>query len=76
MTVVDLSLTGVQFCTLLPHTLQADDVIDLDFCLDDPPRTEMHHQVNIRWVDDKHMGAEFCDLQAYERELGFYLRPA
>jgi len=76
MTVVNLSMTGVRFYTLLPHTLQVDDVVELDFHLDDPQCTEMHHKAIIQWVDDKQIGAEFCDLQAYERALGFYLRPA
>lgn len=75
MKVVNLSMTGVHFYTLLPHALQVDDTVDLTFCLDDQHHTEMYHTVTIRWVDDKHIGAEFSDLRAYERELGFYLRP-
>lgn len=75
MTVTNLSLIGVHFRTGLPHTLQADDRVNLDFALDDPQHTEMHHPAMVRWVDDKQLGAEFCNLQAYERELSFYLRP-
>jgi hypothetical protein len=75
MTVVNLSMTGVRFDTLLPHTLQVDDVVQLVFRLDDQQGTEIHNKIIIRRVDGKQIGAEFCDLQEYQRELGFYLRP-
>jgi hypothetical protein len=76
MTVVNLSMTGVHFDTLLPHALQIGDVVELVFHLDDPLCTEIHQKAIVHWVDDKKIGAAFCDLRAYEGNLGFYLRPA
>ena len=76
MTVVNLSMSGVHFDMLLPHALQIDDVVELVFHLDDQRCTEIHQKAIVHWVDDKKIGAAFCDLRVYEGNLGFYLRPA
>ena len=76
MIVVNLSMIGIHFHTLLPHVLQPGDVVDIVFHLDDPQHSEIRQNVRAHWVDDKQAGAEFCDLMAYEAELSAYLRPA
>jgi len=76
ITVTDLSLSGVRFHTLLPHALNVGDVIELDFSLDDAKHTRLHQWAVVRWVESQEVGAEFCNFQTYEKELGFYLRPS
>ena len=76
MQVCDLSMTGVGFQTILPHTLQVGDIVEVRFSLDDTQRTEICKRAKIQWINQLHIGAEFCNRQAFERELGFYLRPA
>jgi hypothetical protein len=76
MTVINLSLIGVHFYMHLPHILHVDNVIEMAFSLDDPHHTELCHRVIIRWVEGQQVGVEFCDLQAYEHKLLFYLRSA
>jgi hypothetical protein len=76
MIVVNLSMIGVHFHTLLPHLLQPGDIVELAFHLDDQRHSEIRPKVMIQWVDDKQVGAEFCDLRAYIRTLGFYFSPA
>lgn len=76
ITVEDLSLSGVRFHTLLPHTLKVEAVVELDFSLDDAKHTRLHQRAVIRWVEGQQVGAEFCNFKAYEKELGFYLRPS
>jgi hypothetical protein len=76
ITVHDLSLTGVRFHTLLPHTLNVEDVVELSFSLDDAKHTQLHQWVVIRWIEGQQVGAEFRHGQTYEKVLGFYLRPS
>ena len=75
MVVDNLSMIGVHFHTLLPHIIQPRDVVDIVFHLDNPQQSELHRNVTVHWVDGKHVGAEFCDLKAYEAVLSFYIRP-
>ena len=75
MQVNDLSMTGLGFQTILPHTLGVGDMVEVRFSLDDTQRTEICKRAKIQWVNQLQIGAEFCDRQAFERELGFYLRP-
>jgi hypothetical protein len=39
-------------------------------------KNTLHQKAIVHWVDDKKIGAAFCDLRAYEGKLGFYFRPA
>ena len=64
---------GLGFVTKLPHRLQVDDVIDLQFLLDDPGQSYLCRRALVRQVHNRAIGAEFADLYAYEKELGLYL---
>ena len=76
MVVEDLSFTGVGFQTRQPHKLQVGDQIEIRFTLDNHLKTEMYKTAVVRRIRDKFVGAEFCDLKAYDKDLGFYLMPA
>jgi len=58
------------------HHLQVGDVIDLRFVLDNNVRSEVCKRALVRRVQDRFVGAEFCDLKAFDKELGYYLMPA
>ena len=75
MTVEDLSFTGLRFRTLTHPTLSVDDVVQISFHLDQPPYTEIVSPAVVRWTKDAMIGAEFCDQQAYRKQIGFYLMP-
>jgi hypothetical protein len=78
MIVEDLSRTGLGFSTMNKHTIEVDDVLVVAFTLDDARKTDIRKAVRIRRIDDRLIGAEFLDHDAYtetNRILGFYLMP-
>jgi hypothetical protein len=74
--VEDLSLTGLGFRTRLPHSLQRGEVIALRFVLDNKVQSEVQKQAIVRRIQGCFIGAQFCDLQAFDKELGYYLMPS
>jgi hypothetical protein len=76
--VEDLSRTGLRFRTLGKHTIQVNDVLAITFTLDDARKTDIRKAVRVRRIDDRLIGAEFLDHDAYtetNRMLGFYFMP-
>ena len=72
----DLSFIGLGFRTRLPHSLQADEVIDLRFVLDNKVHSEVQKKAIVRRIQGYFIGAQFCDLKAFDKELGYYLTPS
>jgi hypothetical protein len=73
--VEDVSLSGIGFRTRLKHNLQIGEVIDLRFELDNSVRSEIVKRAVVKRLHDQFVGAEFCDLRAFDTELGYYLMP-
>ena len=73
--VEDLSWSGIRFQTRMQHNLQIGELIDLRFVLDNDIRSEIAKKATVRRVHGRTIGAEFCDLKAYDKELGYYLMP-
>jgi hypothetical protein len=74
----DISRTGLGFRTVYRHTILVNDVLSLAFTLDDKQKTDIRKSVRVRRVNDRLIGAEFVDHDAYtdiNRILGFYLMP-
>jgi len=71
----DLSLSGIRFQTRMQHNLQIGEYIDLRFVLDNNIRSEIAKKATVKRVHGRSIGAEFCDLKAYDKELGYYLMP-
>ena len=69
----NLSFTGVGCVTTLSHHLQVGDMVELSFILDDPRHSAISRRARIQHVFHRAVGAAFCNLYAYEKELGFYL---
>jgi hypothetical protein len=59
----------------MQHNLQIGEQIDLRFVLDNDIRSEITKKAIVRHVQGRSIGAEFCDLKAYDKELGYYLMP-
>jgi hypothetical protein len=76
MIVEDLSFSGLGFRTRLKHNLQIGDIIDLRFVLDNTLRSEIVKKAIVRRIHDQFVGVEFCDLTAYDKQLGYYLMPS
>jgi hypothetical protein len=70
----NLSLGGIQFTSLRPHQILADDTLELKFNLDNPARTEIRRSVKVMWVRDHDVGAQYIEPKLFEKDLSFYLR--
>jgi hypothetical protein len=74
MVVEDLSSTGIGFRTNLKNKLQVNDIVKVQFVLNDTQGSKVSRNVMVRSVNDRFVGAEFCD-QDVCRPLSFYLLP-
>lgn len=73
MVVRNLSRTGVGFETSSTPDVRPGDRLQIRFVLDNRKATEIKRDVMVKSVQDRFIGAEFCNLEAYESDLGFYL---
>ena len=72
----DLSYTGIGCRTVTKHYLEKDDVVSVDFTLDDVHNSQINENGIVRTVRDRYLGIEFQDLSQHSRKLiGFYLLP-
>ena len=76
MTVLDISKGGLKFKTLSKPIFQKDDIIEVEFNLDNKNRTLIQKQVVVRNIKDNFVNAEFCSFDpndSGDKALGFYL---
>ena len=73
--IVNLSLSGACFEIRGLHDVKIGQKGVLLFTLDNRKKTILHKAVFIRSVNGNRIGAEFVEDQAFDKELGFYLRP-
>lgn len=76
ITIEDLSYTGVKFRTRFSHKIEVDDVLTIDFILDNEQRSRIVKTVRVMWVMGRMIGGEFREHQAYSTELTYYLNPS
>lgn len=53
--------------------LNVDDIILVEFQLDNPKRSLISRKVVIRWVDMPYIGVEFTTIPRLDADLGYYL---
>ena len=70
----ELSLTGIRFETLKPHQISSDDILEVEFKLDNPLRSKIRKLVKVIWIKDRIAGARYTETKLYEKDLGFYLK--
>lgn len=73
--VINLSLSGACFELRGMHDLKIGHKGVLIFTLDNRKETVLTKNVLIRTVNGTRIGVEFVEDCAYDKELGFYLRP-
>jgi hypothetical protein len=73
--VINLSLSGACFELRGVHDLKIGQKGVLVFSLDNKKETVLTKNIHIKTVTGNRIGGEFFEDQAYEKELGFYLRP-
>lgn len=70
----DISKEGIGITVSGTHNVKVGQKVKLDFSLDDHKQTPLQKQVVVRSVHNNRIGCEFNHMQAFEKDLGFYLR--
>lgn len=73
-TILDLSKNGIGFMVSEVHNVRVGHKILIDFSLDDRKQTPLSKRGVVRSVNENRIGCEFNKDQAFEKDLGFYLR--
>jgi hypothetical protein len=73
--VINLSLSGACFEIRGVHDLKIGQKGVLIFTLDNRKETVLTKNIFIKTVTGNRIGIEFVDDRAFEKDLGFYLRP-
>ena len=70
----DISKDGIGLMISGTHKMAVGQKILVRFTLDDRKQTPLQKQATVKSVDRNRIGCEFTKLQAFEPDLGFYLR--
>lgn len=70
----NISLGGICFGVKGSHSMQVGQKGRIDFILDNKKKSPLKKEFIIRSVTGNTIGCEFKQDQAFEKELGFYLR--
>lgn len=70
----NVSLTGLCFEVHGVHDIKIGQKVDIEFTLDNRKETHIKKKAIIRSVRGHLIGCEFHQDQAFEKDLGFYLR--
>ena len=68
------SFTGIQFEGLMPHKILKDDLLEVNFKLDNRLESKIRKLVKVIWVRDNIVGAHFIETKLYEEELQSYFQ--
>jgi PilZ domain len=70
----ELSLTGIRFESLKPNQISKNDILEIEFKLDNPQRSEIRKLAKVVWLNDRFVGANFSETDLPNQALGFYLK--
>ncbi len=71
----NISQTGIGFIAPKWHDLQKDQILELNFHLDNKMNTHLIKRARICSVEEEYIGCAMIHLKEFETELGFYLLP-
>jgi len=78
LNVLNISKNGIGFTIGFSvsgsHPLKPGQKVRVSFQLDNKKRTDIQKVITIKNVDGHYIGGEFDDIEAFEKDLGFYLR--
>lgn len=74
MLVKNVSLTGIGFEVSGHHSIQPGQKALIEFTLDNRKESRIRKQITVRSIRGNFIGGEFLQDQAFEKDLGFYLR--
>lgn len=70
----NISQGGLGFTVSGTNTIEVGHRLEVSFQLDDKKQTSLKKQVVVQSVTDNFIGCRFSSDQAYEKEIGFYLK--
>ena len=70
--ITSLSLGGVGFKTQSSESINLDDVIEIEFTLDDKYSTPIREEIVVKRRNGNFVGTEFHDQNSYNCDLDFY----
>jgi len=70
----ELSLNGIRFEGLTKNQISKNDILEIEFKLDNPQRSEIRKLAKVIWVRDRIVAAHYNETKLFEKDLGFYLR--
>lgn len=73
--VEDLSLSGIRFATLRPHSLESGMRVRISFTLDTPKRPTKDRTLEVTKAEGLHVSGRFVGAPERDSDLGFYLMP-
>jgi hypothetical protein len=75
----NISMNGIGFYTVSSHKIEKDNILHVDFKIDDAQKTFISREVIVRRVakgnNFDHVGAEYVNVDEYDKYLDFYLLP-
>jgi hypothetical protein len=72
----DISYTGIGCRTLKKNSLKIEDILQIEFILDDVKNSLIIENGIVKDIRDRYLGIRFHDLSQHSRKLiGFYLLP-
>jgi hypothetical protein len=74
MMVKNVSLSGIGFEITGHHAIQTGQKAIVEFTLDNRKESHIKKQITVRSIRGSFIGGEFQQDQAFEKDLGFYLR--
>ena len=73
ITVENLSLSGLRIKLQTMPRFKVDDILLIDFYLDDTNRSQIREKVIVRNIKGLNAGLEYVVQQSLNKDLGFYL---
>jgi len=63
----DISMTGINFATLMPHNFAINDTVELKFTFGNPMKTRVQEPVKIIRIIDRNVGAQYIKQSRMQR---------
>lgn len=68
----DISMTGINFTTIRPHSFSIDDIVELKFTLDNPMRTRVQEPAKIIRTTHRNVTAQLIN-QSQMQKIWFFV---
>ena len=71
----NISMNGLGFHIVGAHKIEQNNILKVEFRLDDDQKTFIDREVMVREVQGNFAGVEFVNVDKYDKYLDYYLMP-